>query len=1619
MKVALSIYIILSALFLITLTSASLGDLIIKPTGQEWQITKQTGNEANFDLIFINQTDKGKVDICFVLKPGINPLSVDLSTKSLYDRNGNQILDDKSKKLTLKYETSKCDGGTKDGYHLSLSDAKSVNIDDYIKLGNESVVIEYQNQSKLEYQLDWSNSNITLYKNISGVWNNTVDEIFVFGNNNTFKFGANDSANEYPNESLSVYKYTIESSHEIYENGLTPYIARNVFGNGYRIIEKHYFDFGDICTKVFNASLNESADCEFTFYKESDLSYLDVVFKSDSNIDPTISISEFTTTTSVDTNITQENNFTHLTIDTSNSPYNNLIAYYSFDINHSDKGNVTYDYSNYNHDGTANNVIWQSTCMYGGCAQFDGSANAKIDLGTQIVNTSQSLTYSAWILQYAQPNLDSIIQTSSDDSRFGVAGDGRVRYRTNSDNTDTSPGDISLNTWYNVVVTFNTTTRKIYINGVEETSEDAGGSESTAFNHNIGAGEWNGLLDEIMVFNTSLSATQVADIYNNKSARFYGTGTQELKQFNITVGNNTINITTNNFQEFEGSNLDVRVGEWDLGRGYNDTYNGSGYTLNDGLIGYWHFDNVSGVGENDTLAIDWSGNGNNGTFLNGMGLNTSCIFEKCITSDDINDVINIGNGSSLNLSGKNATVVAWVNKYTTEEGDIISRLTGNAYIFQYHANGLRVYDGSFYTANSLDLPVDGTWHFIAMVVRGTGNNITFYLDERTEQVNQTGNGFGDSTSNVLISARTTGGATGWNGSIDELLFYNRSLSDSEIKKLYVKGKLNYNYLPYQNVSSVGNDNNFSISTSTTNIVTDYKFDAGNLTDEFYTPILQSGIDFDIYNFTAIAGDTTNPNVTINQPLNQTYSTTTINFNVTAVDETEMSDVIYSLNGGVNNFTMANLSTSPTQWTAQNTSMTQGSHTVTYYANDTSDNLNNTESVTFFIDSISPVVSIVTPANNIITSNQSITINISITDAGDLDELIYNWNGTNYTLFNDSLVLFMNFDNVSGLGEGNTNNISVDLSGTGNNGTIYNMSVTGGNYVAGKYGNALSFDGVNDYVSITDDDSLSFTTGGGDDLPMTISAWVYMKDDDGFRIVNKYGGAGSQEYQFDTGGADKLQFYLIDSGTDSIGTVSNSEFATEASLNEWHHVVATYNGSENESGIELYIDGAGIASTDTVSGSYGGMSNIAQEVRIGRFDTSYTNGSIDEVMVFNRALSQAEVYQLYVSSLSRINEANWTLYVNQSLNAIDTLPDSSYTYQTFVEDFNNNANSTEERTITIETLNPTIDYQSETPANGTIQPNTTILVNVSVVEANEDSIIFNLYYSNNTLINSSLFTDGTRFINFANLNDANYLINVTVNDTSNNINSTVTRFITLQTPVVSQTGPDIARQTILDAEGNVVWAVEFDSSIDLPLAQQTSFKIGDEVNKGLTIVTSPGESSKDEIRILNEGKTYLNITVDCIDSSLRVCNYVYFSERDSGNVGIPLEINFEPNTSGRKSYIHTELPKDFKKGSYQFEVSLDDGLNNTIIIPVTLRVINPIIQKILDVLLGKFNINILTKLSDNLPTIPLPNALIIFFPLLILFPTFIYFYGNTTFKFSMISLIIILLTGGIFTLMYFY
>jgi len=138
----------------------------------------------------------------------------------------------------------------------------------------------------------------------------------------------------------------------------------------------------------------------------------------------------------------------------------------------------------------------------------------------------------------------------------------------------------------------------------------------------------------------------------------------------------------------------------------------------------------------------------------------------------------------------------------------------------------------------------------------------------------------------------------------------------------------------------------------------------------------------------------------------------------------------------------------------------------------------------------------------------------------------------------------------------------------------------------------------------------------------------------------------------------------------------------------------------------------------------------------------------------------------------------------------SLPDEVYTYNITVNDSAGNSNTTSTRTITLDNTYPLISFGTGTAVDNANLSQSNTYLNVSVTEANEVNITFNLYNSTNSNINSTTYTDATRTINWTGLSDGNYTYNVTITDSVNQQNSTSTRTITLDTgaPAVSFNNP---------------------------------------------------------------------------------------------------------------------------------------------------------------------------------------------------------------------------------------
>ena len=187
-------------------------------------------------------------------------------------------------------------------------------------------------------------------------------------------------------------------------------------------------------------------------------------------------------------------------------------------------------------------------------------------------------------------------------------------------------------------------------------------------------------------------------------------------------------------------------------------------------------------------------------------------------------------------------------------------------------------------------------------------------------------------------------------------------------------------------------------------------------------------------------------------------------------------------------------------------------------------------------------------------------------------------------------------------EEGTGATTADSSGTGNNGTLSNATWT----TAGRYGNALSFNGTNAWVTVLDSNSLDLTTA------MTLEAWVRPAAVTSWRTVllkERTGGLAYGLYGSD--GARPTAWIRTSGDYHADGTALVPTAA-------WTHLAATYDGAT----LRLYVNGAQVG-TRTISGT---LTTSTSALRIGGNVVwgEYFNGLIDEVRVYSRVLTAAEI-----------------------------------------------------------------------------------------------------------------------------------------------------------------------------------------------------------------------------------------------------------------------------------------------------------------------------------------------------------------------------------------------------------
>ncbi len=178
---------------------------------------------------------------------------------------------------------------------------------------------------------------------------------------------------------------------------------------------------------------------------------------------------------------------------------------------------------------------------------------------------------------------------------------------------------------------------------------------------------------------------------------------------------------------------------------------------------------------------------------------------------------------------------------------------------------------------------------------------------------------------------------------------------------------------------------------------------------------------------------------------------------------------------------------------------------------------------------------------------------------------------------------------------------LDLSGNDNDGTIHGCTDT-----EGIHGRAKYFDGSNDWIDVLHD--------LGNPSEMTISLWIYIEPGDQTRM----------QYLADARNGGNWWFLQSYNPTGSGNINYNNQTTVDPSDwsdGEWTHVCLTATGSATH----IYINGVERSSPDT-----GFNPDIGYDLHFGtRYtNSSYFRGKMDEIAVFNRAISASEALRLY-------------------------------------------------------------------------------------------------------------------------------------------------------------------------------------------------------------------------------------------------------------------------------------------------------------------------------------------------------------------------------------------------------
>lgn len=869
------------------------------------------------------------------------------------------------------------------------------------------------------------------------------------------------------------------------------------------------------------------------------------------------------------------------------------------------------DTSSYGNDGVtvdgANNTGMNCAVSgkYGSACQFDGTDDHILDTSANFFGINRQGSISVWA--YPEFGNDGayhfVVDTrnSSGNFGFGIGKSDNVEnndlgfgWRNGATNNDWNYYDFNWdnekNKWHHFAMTWDmdTTTKKCYIDGVEVCNNTSAANFPVIDSIQLtvgrtGAGNYyfDGNIDDVRVYNYPRTQKQILEDMNGGAP---------------TIKTPILDLS-----------FDEGVGDV----AHNDACKDASQCVSTGTL-------VSGAtGTNTTSTAMWNKGGKFGGAMEFDGV------------DDYVSFLPISSGSDISLS-------AWVNVYenVNNHAPIIEQGGTRPFrlikYFNRFCFGNDSVADNFYCTENIFSSFDAWCHILAVY---DGNYNIFVNGIKYPLTQQPGiyNSWGTAQLNVGYRPYSVN-VSPLSGKIDEVKIYNYALGEDEIKTLYNNSS---GTMALGGEKAIANNNGSTVtgeaakycipgdSAKCDKPVLELKMDEKNGTTAYDTsgngnngtltngPIWERG-----KNGSAIKFDGVNDYVNMGNPeslqITGELSVASWIYSRDCISGVLLDKLQWGAGGGGYGIGIAGASKNFGFWirddgvsfsatTAANTCVpNRWTHLAVTY--------DNNYNYKIFVNGVATKVGIAT--KRIGPSNRSLFAGSDDPWSGDyldgfIDDLkVYNYARTPAQIAWDynrgKPIAHWKMDEGEGA-------IVHDESGNGNNGTMTNMDAAT-DWVAGKNNKALDFDGTNDYLNIGD----KYDYSHADDFSM--SAWIKTNDLSGLEHIM---GRDFQSYRL-----------FKDNGQLSFRLDSNNVMLSSGSflnVTDWFHIAATYSGTTKTA--KIFVNGI-LKSEDTDSSL--DWTGAYQDFSIGNSigESYYFNGQIDDVKIYNYALTPEQIKQDY-------------------------------------------------------------------------------------------------------------------------------------------------------------------------------------------------------------------------------------------------------------------------------------------------------------------------------------------------------------------------------------------------------